>query len=165
MFIIDSAFDYDWDSVFNALTGQNDMRIFLKNIAAVLAVSAVWAVLVMSAALAASAGAKTLRWSNQGDIATHDAHAQNEAFNNQFNGQIYEQLLSRDKNMKLIPTLATSVRQTAPTTWLITLRKGVKWHDGSAFTADDVVFSILRSQAPTSNYRVYSIALGKPRSG
>ena len=139
------------------------MRIFLKDIAAVLAVSAVWAVLVMSAALAASAGAKTLRWSNQGDVATHDPHAQNEAFNNQFNGQIYEQLLSRDKNMKLIPTLATSVRQTAPTTWLITLRKGVKWHDGSAFTADDVVFSILRSQAPTSNYRVYSIALGKPR--
>ena len=96
MFIIASAFDYDWDSVFNTLTGQNDMRIFRKRIASV---SAVFAVLMISAALPAGAGAKTLRWSNQGDIATHDPHAQNESFNNQFNGQIYEQLLSRDKNL------------------------------------------------------------------
>ena len=43
------------------------------------------------------------------------------------------------------------------------LRKGVAWHDGSAFTADDVVFSILRSQADTSNMKVYGNAIGKPR--
>ena len=48
----------------------------------------------------AGADAKTLRWASQGDIATHDPHAQNESFNNQFNGQIYEQLLVRDKSMK-----------------------------------------------------------------
>ena len=109
------------------------------------------------------ANAKTLRWSNQGDATTFDPHADNESFNNQFNGQIYEQLLSRDKNMKLIPRLATSVAQTNSTTWLIELRKGVKWHDGSAFTADDVVFSILRNQMSTSKFKVYANALGKPR--
>lgn len=109
------------------------------------------------------ANAKTLRWSNQGDATTFDPHADNESFNNQFNGQIYEQLLSRDKNMKLIPRLATSVAQTNPTTWLIELRKGVKWHDGSAFTADDVVFSILRNQMSASKFKVYANALGKPR--
>ena len=66
----------------------------------------------------ADAHGKTLRWASQGDIATHDPHAQNESFNNQFNGQIYEQLLVRDKKMKPIPNLATEWKQTSPTTWV-----------------------------------------------
>ena len=107
--------------------------------------------------------AKTLRWASQGDIATHDPHAQNESFNNQFNGQIYEQLLVRDKNMKPTAGLATEWKQTSPTTWIFKLRQGVVWHDGSKFRADDVVFSILRSQADTSNMKVYGNAVGKPR--
>ncbi len=121
--------------------------------------------LVAAAGLAFSnnVDAKTLRWSSAGDIATHDPHAQNESFNNQFNGQIYEQLLARDKTMKLIGNLATDWKQTSPTTWVFNLRKGVKWQDGSNFTADDVVFSILRTQADTSNMKVYGIALGKPK--
>ncbi len=106
---------------------------------------------------------KTLRWSSQGDAATNDPHAQNESFTNQFNGQIYEQLLSRDKTMKLIPCLATTWKQTSATTWIFTLRKGVTWQDGSNFTADDVVFSILRTQQPTSNMKVYGNALGVPK--
>ncbi len=111
----------------------------------------------------ADAHSKTLRWASQGDIATHDPHAQNESFNNQFNGQIYEQLLVRDKKMKPIPNLATEWKQTSPTTWVFKLRQGVVWHDGSKFTADDVVFSVLRVQADTSNMKVYGNALGKPR--
>ena len=116
-------------------------------------------------AVISSAGvdAKTLRWASQGDIATHDPHAQNESFNNQFNGQIYEQLLSRGKDMKLIPCLATEWKQTSATTWVFKLRKGVKWHDGTNFTADDVVFSVLRSAADTSNMKVYGVAIGKPK--
>ncbi len=111
----------------------------------------------------ADAQSKTLRWASQGDIATHDPHAQNESFNNQFNGQIYEQLLVRDKKMKPIPSLATEWKQTSPTTWVFKLRQGVVWHDGSKFTADDVVFSVLRVQADTSNMKVYGNALGKPK--
>lgn len=114
-------------------------------------------------AVGGTADAKTLRWSSAGDIATHDPHAQNESFNNQFNGQIYEQLLARDKTMKLIGNLATDWKQTSPTTWIFHLRKGVKWHDGSKFSADDVVFSILRTQADTSQMKVYGNALGKPK--
>jgi peptide/nickel transport system substrate-binding protein len=107
--------------------------------------------------------AATLRWASQGDIATHDPHSQNESFNNQFNGQIYEQLLTRAKDMKLVPCLATEWQQTSPTTWVFKLRQGVKFHDGSPFTADDVVFSIVRSQQPSSNMKVYGNAIGKPR--
>ena len=55
------------------------------------------AVAALAIAAAFAADAKTLRWSSQGDVATHDPHAQNESFTNEFNGQIYEQLLTRDK--------------------------------------------------------------------
>src|SRR5215211_6387550 len=115
------------------------------------------------AAAAPLTDARTLRWSSQGDVATHDPHAQNESFTNQFNGQIYEQLLTRSKDMKIIPCLATEWKQTSPTTWVFKLREAVKWHDGTPFTADDVVFSVLRSQQPTSNMKVYGNAIGKPR--
>ena len=118
---------------------------------------------VTLAAAIAPVDAKTLRWSTQGDVATHDPHAQNESFTNEFNGQIYEQLLTRDKEMKIVPCLATEYKQTGPNTWVFKLRQGVKWQDGSAFTADDVVFSVLRSQQPTSNMKVYGNAIGKPR--
>jgi peptide/nickel transport system substrate-binding protein len=124
---------------------------------------AVAALAAVAVAVSLSVDAKTLKWSSAGDIATHDPHAQNESFNNQFNGQIYEQLLLRDKTMKIIPGLATEVKQNSPTTWTVKLRQGVKWHDGSNFTADDVVFSIERSQAPTSNMKVYGNALGKAK--
>ncbi len=112
---------------------------------------------------AAPAAAKTLRWSSQGDVATNDPHSQNESFNNSVNSHVYEQLLTRDREMKLVPALATSWKQTSPTVWVFNLRKGVKWQDGTPFTADDVVYSIERSQQPTSNMRVYGQAVGKPR--
>ena len=121
------------------------------------------AVAALAIAAAFAADAKTLRWSSQGDVATHDPHAQNESFTNEFNGQIYEQLLTRDKEMKIIPCLATEYKQTGPNTWVFKLRQGVKWQDGTPFTADDVVFSVLRSQQPTSNMKVYGNAIGKPR--
>ncbi len=110
-----------------------------------------------------AAAAKTFRWSSQGDAATHDPHAQNEGVNNQINGQIYEQLLSRDRNLKPVASLATAWKQLSPTVWVFTLRKGVTWQDGSAFTADDVVFSVIRSQHDASNMKVFGTAVGKPR--
>ena len=78
--------------------------------------SAVVAVACVFGVGSADVQSKTLRWASQGDAATNDPHAQNESFTNQFNGQIYEQLLSRDKTMKIIPSLATSWKQTSATT-------------------------------------------------
>jgi len=42
------------------------------------------------------------------------------------------------------PGLATEWQQTSPTTMEVTLRQGVKFHDGSEMTAEDVVFSFHR---------------------
>jgi len=114
-------------------------------------------------ATAPLASAKTLRWSSQGDYVTADPHAQNELLTNSINGHVYEPLVTRGKQLEILPALAESWKQASPTVWVFNLRKGVKWHDGSDFTADDVVFSIKRLQGETSNFRVYGNAVGTPR--
>ena len=106
--------------------------------------------------------AQTLRWASQGDAATMDPHAMNEGLTNMVNGQVYEGLIARGKNLEFVPSLATEWSQTGPTTWRFKLRSGVKFHDGSPFTAEDVVFSINRAKAPTSQINVYANALGTP---
>jgi peptide/nickel transport system substrate-binding protein len=122
------------------------------------------AVAALAFALAAPfADAKTLRWSSQGDYLTADPMAQNELLTNSINGHVYEPLVERGKKLEILPALAASWKQTSPTVWVFNLRKGVKFHDGSEFTADDVVFSIKRLQQPTSNFRVYGNAVGEPR--
>jgi peptide/nickel transport system substrate-binding protein len=124
-------------------------------------IAAALAAAVLASPLAADA--KTLRWSSQGDYLTADPMAQNELLTNSINGQVYESLVERGKKLEILPALATSWKQTNPTTWVFSLRKGVKFHDGSDFTADDVVFSIIRLQGKTSNFRVYGNGVGTPR--
>ena len=120
---------------------------------------------VVAATLAAAslADAKTLRWAGRGDPQTMDPYSQNENLTNNLNNLIYDALVMRDKDLKVIPGLATSWEQVNATTWRFKLRPGVKWHDGSAFTADDVVFSIQRAAEDTSQIRNYANAAGKPR--
>src|SRR4051812_49074565 len=90
--------------------------------------------------VAAVADAGTLRWSSQGDYLSADPHAQNEGINNAINGEIFERLTRRDKRLALVPALATSWEPVSPTVWRFHLRRGVVFHDGTPFTADDVVF-------------------------
>jgi peptide/nickel transport system substrate-binding protein len=106
---------------------------------------------------------QTLRWSSQGDPLTMDPHAQNELLTNAMNGQVYETLLNRDQRLELVPVLATEWQQTSPLSWRFKLRPGVRFHDGAAFTADDVVFSVQRAREGTSDIAAYANALGEPR--
>jgi peptide/nickel transport system substrate-binding protein len=111
-----------------------------------------------------AAGAATFRWASQGDVATQDPHAQDEGFTKANNNLVYDRLMGRNKDMSLAPWLATEWKSKSPTTWVFTLRKGVKFHDGTPFTADDVVFSIERAQSPSSNFKVYAALIGKARA-
>ncbi|MBL8305970.1 MAG: ABC transporter substrate-binding protein [Rubrivivax sp.] len=108
------------------------------------------------------ASAQTLRWASQGDALTLDPHSQNEGLTNNLNGQVYETLVGRDRRLGLVPALATAWQQTGPQTWRLTLRSGVRFHDGTPLTPADVVFSVLRAQQPSSNVAVYANALGTP---
>ncbi len=109
-----------------------------------------------------NAPAQTLRWASQGDPLTMDPQSQNEGLTNAINGQVYERLMRRDRQLALVPALATSWEQTSPLVWRFKLRAGVKFHDGTPLTADDVVFSFKRSQDPVSTFSVYANAVGTP---
>jgi peptide/nickel transport system substrate-binding protein len=124
-----------------------------------LSVTAAVALLAMSDA----AQAKTFRWASSGDIQILDPYSQNESFTNAANGQVYEKLVKRGKDLKFGPGLATSWEQTGPLTWRFKLRSGIKFHDGTPFTADDVVFSVKRAGGATSQIANYATALGEPK--
>jgi peptide/nickel transport system substrate-binding protein len=109
------------------------------------------------------AHAQTLRWASQGDAQTMDPVSQNEGLTNSINQMVYERLVRRDKQLNIVPSLATEWQQTSPLTWRFKLRPNVKFHDGSPLTADDVVFSVMRAREPTSQIANYASALGTPK--
>lgn len=119
----------------------------------------------VSAALAVpmTGAAKTFRWASQGDILTFDPHSQNEGMTIAALAQVYEPLIDYDAEFKIVPKLATSWEQISPTLWRFTLRDGVKFHDGTPLTAEDVVFSVQRAMAPTSNFKAYVAGIKEAR--
>jgi peptide/nickel transport system substrate-binding protein len=121
------------------------------------AIAALLAVGVLAAGPAVNA--KTLRWASQGDFLTMDPHAQNESLNNTAAAYIYEPLLTYNEKFELVPALANSWTRDGNLLWKFNLRQGVKFHDGTPFTADDVVFTIERAMSPTSNFRVYTTGI------
>src|SRR6187455_2328452 len=120
--------------------------------------------IALAGALAfATADAQTLRWASAGDPQTMDPHSQNESMTNMMNGQVYERLTRRDRQLKIVPGLATEWQQVGPLTWRFKLRQGVKFHDGSPLTAADVVYSVQRGQLPTSQINNYAAGVGTAR--
>ena len=109
-----------------------------------------------------AAGAATFRWASQGDVATRDPHAQDEGFSNSHNAYVYDRLIARNKDMSLGPGLATAWKSASPTRLVFTLRKGVRFQDGTPFTADDVVFSFERANK-SRQFRAYSVPSGAAR--
>ncbi len=115
-----------------------------------------WLLAVLAAVvLTGAADARTIRWSASGDPNTMDPHSQNVGTVTMVLQQIYDALIARNADLTLAPGLALSWTQVEPTRWRFVLRPGVRFHEGEAFTADDVVFSITRALAPTSNYGIF----------
>ncbi|HET6235560.1 MAG TPA: ABC transporter substrate-binding protein [Acetobacteraceae bacterium] len=109
--------------------------------------------LLAAAVTVSTAQAASFRWANDGDVGAMDPDTRQETVQLSFLSNIYEPLARRDRDLKVEPSLATSWEQTAPTVWRFHLRPGVKWQDGSPFTADDVVFSFQRIMAKSSVMR------------
>ncbi|MBM3600904.1 MAG: ABC transporter substrate-binding protein, partial [Alphaproteobacteria bacterium] len=93
----------------------------------------------LTLALGSSVDAKTFRYATGSDLLGLDPHSNNEGPTNAMKGNLYEGLLHRKPDLSLQPSLATEWTQTAPDVWRFKLRQGVKFHQGQAFTADDVV--------------------------
>jgi peptide/nickel transport system substrate-binding protein len=117
--------------------------------------STVLATAVLSALCAASlsVGAQTVRIANQGDALSLDPHSLNESLQLSTTNNVYETLVGRNKDLSVAPVLATSWKQTSPTVWRFELRKNVQFHDGTPFTADDVLFSFARAAGEGSDLK------------
>ncbi|MCU0768061.1 MAG: ABC transporter substrate-binding protein [Burkholderiaceae bacterium] len=122
-----------------------------------------WAAAAALALGAASASAQTFKFANQGDALSMDPHSLNESFQLSFTGNIYEPLIARGKKLELVPGLATEWKQTAPTVWRFNLRRNVQFHDGTPFTADDVIFSYNRAKGDGSDVKTYVGAIKEIR--
>jgi len=111
------------------------------------------AILSVLATTSLVAGAQTIRIANQGDALSLDPHSLNESLQLSIAANVYETLTGRNKDLSLAPLLATSWKQTSPNVWRFELRKGVTFHDGTPFTADDVVFSFARAKGDGSDMK------------
>jgi peptide/nickel transport system substrate-binding protein len=113
--------------------------------------AALAAVLLVASALPASA--VTLRYANQGDLKSLDPYTLNETTTNAHHGHVYEGLTRRGRDLKIEPALAERWETSEDgLRWRLFLRKGVKFHNGNDFTADDVLFSAERVRAQGSNF-------------
>ena len=110
---------------------------------------------IVTGMVAWPAVAKTFKLADQGDVLSMDPYMVNEGLLLNFTGNIYEGLTGRGKKLEVVPELATDWQQTSPTVWRFNLRKGVKFHDGMPFTADDVIFSLARAQGEGSDMKSY----------
>jgi peptide/nickel transport system substrate-binding protein len=113
----------------------------------------IFAVMIAAAAIAFAtvasgqtkpANARDISIGLQAAITSMDPHYHNVGPNNGALRHIFEALIKNDENQRLVPALATSWKAIDDTTWEFKLRKNVRWHDGSLFTADDVAFSLKR---------------------
>ena len=88
-----------------------------------------------------------------------DPHYHNLGPNNQVARHIFDRLVHSDENQRLGPGLAVSWQAINDTTWQFELRRGVTFHDGTPFTADDVIFTFERApkvEASPSSFALYT---------
>ncbi|MBN7784289.1 ABC transporter substrate-binding protein [Ponticoccus gilvus] len=106
----------------------------------------------LAAACASSAYAEEFRWAVTTDPQSMDPHAVNSTPVLGFLNNVYEGLVRRGKDMSVEPALATAWEPIGEGEgWRFTLREGVTFHDGAAFTAEDVLFSYQRASSPEAD--------------
>jgi len=101
---------------------------------------------VLAAGFAAPAAAQNqnLTIAIGGSPTSLDPHFYNASPNISLTMHLFDRLVDRDHMARVVPMLAESWRRLSDTEWEFTLRRGVTWHDGRDFTADDVAFTIAR---------------------
>ncbi|GAJ96117.1 ABC transporter substrate-binding protein [Rhizobium rhizogenes] len=112
---------------------------------------------------AAPVVAQELRIATSYKLMTLDPHYSTLNENSSLLSQIYERLVYQDEKFNLKPDLATSWQRLSDTRWEFKLRENVRFHDGSPFTSEDVIYSINRIQAflkpPGGGFQPYTKAI------
>jgi len=123
----------------------------MKNTGKLLASVAVAAMMSFSA----HAQDNTFRYATTGDILGLDPHNHNHSTTNAIKENVYGALVHRKYDLSIEPDLAVSWEAIDDLTWEFKLREGVTFHDGTPFTADDVVYSFERIRQDTADMKNY----------
>jgi len=106
-----------------------------------------------------AAAAQDLRIGLAAEPTAMDPHYHNLSPNNSLLSHVFESLVDQDERQRLTPGLAESWKAIDATTWEFKLRRNVRFHDGTPFTADDVVFSFERApnvEGSPSSFGIYA---------
>src|SRR5712671_3721465 len=125
-------------------------------------------VLVMAAAGSlAGANAQELKIGLSAEPSAMDPHFHNLTPNNSLLKHVFDRLTDQDENQVVIPGLALSWRTVDEVTWEFKLRPGVKFSDGSEFTANDAIYSFCRAprvENSPGSFAIYSRAIAGMRA-
>jgi peptide/nickel transport system substrate-binding protein len=107
-------------------------------------------VLVLLAALAPIAHAQpvTITISQPAEATTMDPGRSTQVLTVNYFYNLYDTLTRWDTALRLGPGLATAWKSVNETTWEFTLRQGIRFHDGSPFSAEDVKATLERNLQP-----------------
>ena len=103
------------------------------------------AALILSTSLSSAAFAIDLTVGLSTEPAAIDPHFSRTGNSQQAAQHVFNRLVEPDENLAIQPSLAVSWENIDELTWEVKLREGVTFHDGSPFTAEDVVFSLERA--------------------
>src|SRR4051812_436325 len=98
----------------------------------------------------APAGKTDLVIASAADISKLDPHMSTTSQDIAVSFNLFDTLLARDPDLKLVPRLATEWKATGEKTWEFKLRQDVKFHNGDPLTSADVKFSIERTYDPNA---------------
>ena len=114
---------------------------------------------LIAASASQAAGENVLRWASAGGVLTWDPHGTTETPSLVGFRQVYEALTIIDADLSLRPALAESWQPLDATSWRFEVRQGVRFHDGTPVSAEDVVFSVLRASAEGSDLASYTSSI------
>ena len=116
----------------------------------------------LTGAVPLAAHAKTFKFARAADMSTWDVHAQNVGVNNLMHAAVHDTLIEYDsQTFKPRASLASEYKQVSPNQLRLSIRPGVKFSDGSDFTATDAKFSLERAKAKTSNFTGYALGVDR----
>ncbi|MGE0797839.1 MAG: ABC transporter substrate-binding protein [Lautropia sp.] len=116
----------------------------IRRVATALATAAALLTSLASLTYSAGAGAQTLTVGVRAGPLSLDPHFSNIGPHAEALKNIFDTLVWAGDDLQIEPRLAESWKVIDDVTWEFKLRRGVKFHDGSDFTAEDVRFSIAR---------------------
>jgi peptide/nickel transport system substrate-binding protein len=103
----------------------------------------------------AAAAENVLRWASATEALSFDPHAVNNLPTAAETQQVYEPLVDFSSSYEIEPSLAVAWKLIDAKTWQFDLRRDVRFHDGTPFTSEDVVFSLNRALSKTSDFEEY----------